>query len=113
MSPVLVSAEDAACMIAARVAQLDQAIAVLGVDTVLGAGLAGTRDAWLSAQRHLARHPESCSAGGPVECLLWQVLTATPRNPFMKVAGDELMVTLTGCTTVTQMRAWLAERSTP
>lgn len=107
----LVSAERALEMVTARIAQLDQAIATLGPDTLLGTFMAGSREVWRAAQHSLTDHPEDCPRETPVECLLTQLLSYPSPMPFRQVAADELSVALAGCTTLPEMAAWVNERT--
>lgn len=91
-----VSREVAVNLVASRLAQLDQAITILGPQSVLGTYLGETRQVWAGAQRTLAAHAQPSECGDGVECLHSQVVTATPKNPWREAAADELMVALVG-----------------
>ncbi len=110
-----ISHDAAVSLVASRLAQLDQAITILGPASVLGSYLADTRTVYAVAQRSLAAHEEPSDCGDGVECLHSQLVMSHTRSPWREAAADELMVGLCGVQRRSQLLSLLINivRPTP
>lgn len=101
--PSLLSDSEAAAAATARIAQLDQAIAILGEDSFSGLQLAGVRRVWVAAADLLALHSERGGTCG-VSCVVKLGLRLEERASSLgsgtRGGTTELISAMYGITTI-------------